>query len=77
MTSDEYNIVLPSKEKLKLCFETGDCRADHQLLTIASAIRQRYGYRPVDFNCSGCKVEAIKDLYSYLLNYESTLNTNC
>lgn len=76
MTLDEYNQVLPHKEKLKLCTEGGDCRADHQLLTIANAIRQRNGYRPVDFDCSGCKVEAIRDLYGYLLNYEQVNKVN-
>ena len=73
ISKDEYEQILPHRQALCLFNLTGTWRGKDESLILADVIRQRQGMRPLSFTCSGCKAEALKDLYSFMVNYEDSL----
>ena len=42
-------------------------------MQVIDVIRQKHGYRPMNYGCDGCKLEALTDAYNFIVEYEQTV----
>lgn len=68
LSSEEYNSLLSDREHIMKFHETGNY-SGNAMITI-DHIRQRRGYKPICYSCTGDKVEALKDAYNLIMEYE-------
>ena len=69
LSSEEYEKLLPHREEIFRWKETG--KYSGRGMTTIDYIRQSRGYRPVCYACSGDKIEALRDAYHLILEYEN------
>ena len=68
LSPEEYESLKSDRENIFKFHETGNYNG-HGMQTI-DAIRQRRGYHPVCYTCDGDKIEAVKDAYNFIVEYE-------
>lgn len=65
----EYNSILPHRADIVKFQQTKNLR-NPDILNIANRIQQRLGMGAINFSCSGCKIQAMNDLYGMMVMYE-------
>jgi hypothetical protein len=68
LSSEEYEKLLPHREEIFRWKETGNYKGSG--MTLIDRIRQGRGYRAICYACMGDKIEALKDVYQMIIEYE-------
>jgi len=68
LSLEEYEKLLPHREEILRWKETGNYKGSG--MSLIDRLRQSRGYRAICYACMGDKIEALKNVYDMILEYE-------